>query len=55
MVWDTPSSKHNHTMDGMLRAAMCIAFSPDGKRIVTGNTRYIATISDAGNGKDSLY
>src|SRR5260370_38210537 len=43
-----------HVFEGHSRAVRCVAFSPDGKRIVTGSWDKTARLWDAETGKEIL-
>ena len=46
-VWDTESGKELRKLEGHTEGALCVAFSPDGKRIVTTSVDDTARVWDA--------
>jgi hypothetical protein len=53
-VWETASGKGVLTLRGHRAAVKSVAFSPDGRRIVTGSSDKTAKVWDAASGKELL-
>ena len=49
-VWDAGTGNLIHTLRGHGNSVLCVAYSPDGSRIVTGSTDGYAIIWDAATG-----
>ena len=50
MIWDADSGAVLDTLSGHRERVMAFAFSPDGKRVVTGSLDYTAMIWDVESG-----
>ncbi len=51
-VWDAERGQVLHTLKGHTEPVRCVAFSPDGKRIVSGSEDKTLKVWDAENGKE---
>ena len=51
-VWDVQTGKELLQLKGHTNGVICVAWSPDGKRILTGGLDRTVRLWDAGNGKD---
>jgi WD40 repeat protein len=53
-VWDWPAGQQRLTLSGHIREIFCVAFSPDGRRLVTGGTDQTIKLWDAATGQEAL-
>jgi WD40 repeat protein len=53
-VWETATGRQLFTLEGHQKAVGVAAFSPDGKRIVTGSADHTLRLWDASTGKEQL-
>ncbi|MBI2929545.1 MAG: serine/threonine protein kinase, partial [Verrucomicrobia bacterium] len=51
-VWDAETGRKLFPLEGHLNGFSCVAFSPDGRFIVTGSIDWTATAWDASSGKE---
>jgi WD40 repeat protein len=54
MLWDAREGKFLHRLTGHLCFVSCVAFSPDGKRLVSGSEDWTVKVWDIAAGRATL-